>query len=204
VQQHLEDALAKGARIEAQSRPVGNVENGFFHPATLLTNVTDDMLTMCDETFGPLIAVQRVANEEDAIRKANESKLALTSSVWTKNNKRGRAIAARLQSGVTTINDHLYSHGLSETPWGGWKESGIGRTHGPEGLEEMTQAKAVNWDILPSKRNIFWYPFDEATYNGIKNALHFVFPKGIGQMLGASLKLTPFLVKKMFTKWKTD
>jgi succinate-semialdehyde dehydrogenase/glutarate-semialdehyde dehydrogenase len=124
--------------------------------------------------------------------------------VWTKNNKRGRAIAARLQSGVTTINDHLYSHGLSETPRGGWKESGIGRTHGPEGLEEMTQAKAVNWDILPSKRNIFWYPFDEATYNGIKNALHFVFPKGIGQMLGASQKLTPFLVKKMFTKWKTD
>ena len=204
VQQHLEDALAKGARIEAQSRPVGDVENGFFHPATLLTNVTDDMLTMCDETFGPLIAVQRVANEEEAIRKANESKLALTSSVWTKDNKRGRAIAARLQSGVTTINDHLYSHGLSETPWGGWKESGIGRTHGPEGLEEMTQAKVVNWDILPSKRNIFWYPFDEATYNGIKNALHFVFPKGIGQMLSASLKLTPFLVKKMFTKWKTD
>jgi len=203
VQQHVEDALAKGARIEAQSRPVGNVENGFFFPATLLTQVTDDMLTLCEETFGPLIAVQRVANEEEAIRKANDSNLALTSSVWTKDNKRGRAIAARLQTGVTTVNDHLYSHGLSETPWGGWKESGIGRTHGPEGLEEMTQAKVVNWDILPSKRNIFWYPFDEATYNGIKNALLFVFPSSIGQWLGASLKLTPFLVKKMFTGWKT-
>ncbi|MGB1466893.1 MAG: aldehyde dehydrogenase family protein [Alcanivorax nanhaiticus] len=203
VQQHVEDALSKGARIEAQSRPVGDVENGFFFPATVLTQVTDDMLTVCDETFGPVVAVQRVANEEEAIQKANASHLALTSSVWTRDNKRGRAIGARLQSGVTTVNDHLYSHGLSETPWGGWKESGIGRTHGPEGLEEMTQAKAINWDILPSKRNIFWYPFDEATYNGLKNALHFVFPKGIGQMISASLKLTPFLVKKMFTRWKT-
>ncbi|WP_290525353.1 aldehyde dehydrogenase family protein [Alcanivorax sp.] len=203
VQQHVEDALAKGARIEAQSRPVGDVDNGFFFPATVLTQVTDDMLTVCDETFGPVVAVQRVANEEEAIQKANASHLALTSSVWTRNNKRGRAIGARLESGVTTVNDHLYSHGLSETPWGGWKESGIGRTHGPEGLEEMTQAKAINWDILPSKRNIFWYPFDEATYKGLKNALHFVFPRSIGQLLGASLKLTPFLVRKMFTRWKT-
>ena len=204
VQQHVEDALAKGARIEAQSRPVGDVENGYFFPATLLTQVTDDMLTVCDETFGPVIAVQRVANEEEAIRKANDSHLALTSSVWTRDNKRGRAIAARLESGVTTVNDHLYTHGLSETPWGGGKQSGIGRTHGPEGLEEMTQAKVVNWDILPSKRNIFWYPFDQATYNGLKNAMQFVFPSGIAQWLSASLKLTPFLVKKMFTRWKTD
>lgn len=204
VQQHVEDALAKGARIEAQSRPVGDVENGFFFPATLLTNVTDDMITVCDETFGPVIAVQRVANEEEAIAKANDSHLALTSSVWTRSNKRGREIAARLQSGVTTVNDHLYSHGLSETPWGGWKESGIGRTHGPEGLEEMTQAKVVNWDMLPSKRNIFWYPQDKATYEGLKNAMHFALPKNPGQYASASLKLTPFLVKKMFTKWKTE
>lgn len=203
VQQHVEDALEKGARIEAQSQAVGNTENGFFFPATLLTNVTDDMLTVRDETFGPVIAVQRVANEAEAIRKANDSHLALTSSVWTRNNARGRAIAAQLESGVTTINDHLYTHGLSETPWGGGKESGIGRTHGPEGLEEMTQAKAINWDILPSKRNIFWYPFDQTTYNGLKNAMQFVFPNHIGQMVMAGLKLTPFLLRKMFTPWKT-
>ncbi len=204
VQQHLEDALAKGARIEAQSQAVGNVEQGFFFPATLLTGVNDTMLTVCEETFGPIIAVEKVANEEQAIEKANRSNLALTSSIWTTDTKKGRALAARLETGVTTINDHLYTHGLSEAPWGGWKESGIGRTHGPEGLLEMTNAKVINWDLLPAKRNLWWYPFDQATYKGLLHALRFAFPTGVGQWLGASLKLTPFLVRKMFSKWKVD
>lgn len=204
VQQHLDDALLKGARIEAQSRPVGEVDKGFFFPATLLTQVSDDMLTVCEETFGPLIAVQKVANEEEAIRRANDSRLALTSSIWTGDNKRGRAIAARLESGVTTLNDHLYTHGLSEAPWGGWKESGIGRTHGFEGLEEMTQAKMVNWDLLSAKRNLWWYPFSESTYKALLNALRFAFPVNARQWLGASMKLTPYLLRKMFTRWKTD
>ena len=201
VQQHVEDALDKGATLAAQSQGVGNLENGFFHPATMLTDVTDDMLTMCDETFGPVIAVMKVRDEEEAIRRANDSQLALTSSVWTRNNRRGRRIAARLESGVTTVNDHLYTHGLSEAPWGGWKESGIGRTHGVEGLHEMTHAKVINWDILPAKRNLWWYPHDEQTWQGLLNALRFVFPSGAGQWLKASLALTPFLIRKMFTRW---
>lgn len=203
VQQHLEDAVAKGARIEAQSQPVGD-QNGLFHPATLLTGLSDDMLTVCDETFGPLLAVQKVADLEEGIRRANASNLALTSSVWTRNTRLGKEVAARLEAGVTTINDHLYTHGLSETPWGGWKESGIGRTHGPEGLEEMTHAKVVNWDMLPAKRNLWWYPFDETTWQGLLNALRFAFPANAAQWLSASMKLTPFLLRKMFTGWKTD
>ncbi|MCH8543646.1 MAG: aldehyde dehydrogenase family protein [Alcanivorax sp.] len=205
VQQHVEDAVSKGARIVAQSQPAASVTDaGLFHPATLLTDVSDDMITVCDETFGPVIAVARVADEEEAIRRANDSSLALTSSVWTRSNKRGRAIGARLESGVTTVNDHLYTHGLSETPWGGWKESGIGRTHGPEGLMEMTHAKVINWDMLPTKRNLWWYPFDETTYKALLNALRFVFPRSAGEWLRSSLALTPFLVKKMFSGWKTD
>ena len=204
VQQHLEDALAKGARIEAQSQPVGDVEHGYFFPATLLTGVNDTMLTVCEETFGPIIAVESVTDAEQALSRANASNLALTSSIWTRDTRKGRALAARLETGVTTINDHLYTHGLSEAPWGGWKESGIGRTHGPEGLLEMTNAKVINWDHLPAKRNLWWYPFDQATYRGLLNALHFAFPPGPLKWLGASLKLTPFLLRKMFSKWKVD
>ena len=203
VQQHLEDALAKGATIRAQSQPVGE-QQGFFHPATLLTDVTDDMLTMQDETFGPLIAVMRVHDTEEAIARANDSHLALTSSVWTGNNKRGQAIAERLQTGVTTINDHLYTHGLSQAPWGGWKHSGIGRTHGPEGLLEMTNIKVINWDLLPAKRNLWWYPFDQSVFNALKDALHFVIPANPADLAGSAARLTPFLLKKMFTQWKTD
>ncbi|MBV1921797.1 MAG: aldehyde dehydrogenase family protein, partial [Pseudomonadales bacterium] len=200
VKEHLEDALAKGAKIVAQSQPVGP-QNGYFHPATLLTNTTDDMLFIRDETFGPLIPVIKFSTEEEAIALANDSHLALTSSVWTKNAKKGRAFAAKLESGVTTINDHLYTHGLSEMPWGGWKHSGLGRTHGPEGLLEMTHAKAVNWDILPSKRNLWWYPFSEASYEGLLNAQRFVYPRSKKELVTSAAKLTPFLVGKMFSKW---
>ena len=203
VKQHLEDALQKGATIAAQSQPVGP-QDGLFHPATMLIDVSDEMLTMKDETFGPIVAVAKVKDQEEAIRRANDSNLALTSSVWTRDNKRGQAVAARLETGVTTINDHLYTHGLSETPWGGWKESGLGRTHGPEGLEEMTHAKVVNWDMLATKRNLWWYPFNEETWRGLLNALRFAFPKSAGQWFSASMALTPFLLKKMFTGWKTD
>ena len=203
VQQHLEDALQKGASIAAQSQPVGP-QDGLFHAATVLTDVSEDMLTMKDETFGPIIAVAKVKDVEEAIRRANDSNLALTSSVWTRSNKTGQAVAARLETGVTTINDHLYTHGLSETPWGGWKESGLGRTHGPEGLHEMTHVKVVNWDMLPTKRNLWWYPFNQETWQGLLNALRFAFPKNPGQWFSASMALTPFLLKKMFTGWKTD
>lgn len=203
VQQHMEDALAKGARVAAQSQPVGT-QSALFHAATVLTDVSEDMLTMRDETFGPVVAVAKVASADEAIERANNSNLALTSSIWTRDIGRGRKLAAQVEAGVTAINDHLYTHGLSETPWGGWKESGLGRTHGVEGLHEMTHVKVINWDLLPAKRNLWWHPHDEATYRALLNAMLFVFPRSLGSWLAASMKLTPFLVKKMFTGWKTD
>lgn len=201
VEQHMEDALQKGAKIVAQSRPVGS-QNGFFYPATLLTDTTEDMLLIRDETFGPVVPVMKFSTEEEAIGYANNSNLALTSSVWSKDAKRARRIAEQLESGVTTINDHLYTHGLSEMPWGGWKHSGLGRTHGPEGLLEMTHAKAINWDILPAKRNLWWYPFDEQAYKALLNAQRFAYPRSKTEFVKSAAALTPYLVGKMFTKWK--
>lgn len=201
VQQHLEDALAKGARIEAQSQAIGEL-TGFFHPATLLSGTRDDMLLIRDETFGPIIPVMPFSSEEEAIRLANDSHLALTSSIWTRDLKRAKRIAAMLESGVTTINDHLYTHGLSEMPWGGWKHSGLGRTHGHEGLLEMTHAKAINWDILPSKRNLWWYPFDETTFNTLLRAQRMIYPRDTKEFIDSALGAAPQLVRKMFTRWR--
>lgn len=200
VQQHMEDALNKGAIIVAQSQPQGDVDNGFFYPATLLTGVTDDMLVIKEETFGPLLGVMPVASAEEAIAKANNSELALTSSIWTKSNRRGRQLAEQLESGVTTINDHLYTHGLSETPWGGWKESGIGRSHGPEGLLEMVNTKVINWDMLPSKRNLWWHPHTSATHEALLNALRFAAGSSLFARLCGSFKLMPYMLKKMFAQ----
>lgn len=202
VQEHVEDAVRSGAKIVAQSKPSRPDLNGYFYPATLMTDVDHSMTIMREETFGPVIPVMKFKNIDEALELANDCTMALTSSVWTGSVSKGRKIASRLESGVTTINDHLYSHGQSETPWGGWKESGIGRTHGKMGLLEMTNAKLVNWDIIKAKRNLWWYPFDKKTYDTLKIAMNFAFPKNPFSLLTASIKLTGRMTGKMFSKWK--
>ena len=130
--------------------------------------------------------------------------MALTSSIWTKDVALGKQIASRLESGVTTVNDHLYTHGQSETPWGGWKDSGLGRTHSALGFDEMTQPKLVNWDIMPAKRNIWWYPFDRLTYDGMLAALRVNFPKSFCGWLRDVTTLSKLMLKKMFSPWRAD
>ncbi|MGM0564963.1 MAG: aldehyde dehydrogenase family protein [Pseudomonadota bacterium] len=202
VESHIEEAVKNGAKIVAQSRPANVGAKGFFHPATVLVDVNHDMRILREETFGPVLTVMPFDDEEEVVRLANDSDLALTSSVWTGSNRRGRELARRIESGVTTVNDHLYTHGLSEAPWGGWKGSGIGRTHGPEGLEEMTHAKVINWDWMGGHSMLWWHPHDETTYNTLKAAMTMVYPNSVGQFLRSSAKVAPQLIKKSIRRWK--
>jgi acyl-CoA reductase-like NAD-dependent aldehyde dehydrogenase len=190
VQQHLKDALKKGATIFPEITKVKKSERGLFHQPMILENVSDEMMVMNEEIFGPLLAVKKVESIEEAIARTNASTLGLTASVWTRNRKNGHDIASRLEVGSVTINDHLMSHGLAETPWGGWKESGIGRTHGFIGLEEMTQTRCVVDDILPGvQQNMWWYPHNKKVYEGLKGALEFLYSKRIGKRLTGGVQL---------------
>ncbi|HEX4336366.1 MAG TPA: aldehyde dehydrogenase family protein [Polyangiaceae bacterium] len=202
VKRHVDDAVKAGAKIVAQSRLTDEGAKGYFYPATLVTGVDHTMDLMREETFGPVLPVMKFSSVDEAVRLANDSSMALTSSVWTKNVEVGKELASRLESGVTTVNDHLYTHGQSETPWGGWKESGVGRTHSALGLEEMTQPKLVNWDIMPAKRNIWWYPFDQETYDGMLAALRMNYPKSLLGWLRDVSTVTRLMLKKMFSAWK--
>jgi len=205
VEDHIKDAVKNGAKVIAQSQEIsidGKKPKGYFTPAVLMTDVNHSMTIMQEETFGPVLPVMKFKTIEEAIELANDSTMALTSSIWTKNTSLGKRIAAKLESGVTTINDHLYSHGQAEAPWGGWKESGLGRTHSLLGLEEMTHAKVINWDVLRVKRNLWWFPFNQKTYIALLDALYFVFPKSIFQKITSGIKMSKFMIKKMFTKWK--
>ncbi len=197
VAQQLADALANGAKVVAESQGVGE-QDGEFHPATLVTDVHHDMLLMREETFGPVIPVMSFKTEDEAVALANDCTMALTASVWTRNTKRGKRLANRVKGGVVAINDHLYTHGMSDLPWGGPGESGIGRTHGPEGLLEMTKAKAVNWDWLRAKRNLWWYPQDQESYQAIRNAMRVVAPSSGVDFVRAAGKLLPVMIKKMY------
>jgi succinate-semialdehyde dehydrogenase/glutarate-semialdehyde dehydrogenase len=182
VQEHIDDALAKGAKIFAQSKVPEN-SKGNFMPCTVLTDVNHTMLAMKDETFGPIVGVMSVETMDEAIALANDSNLGLTCSVWSKNRKRAKLIGRRVMAGAIMINDHLMCHGLAETPWGGFKESGIGRTHGDIGFAEMTQPQVIVDDILSTmpfvRRNFWWQPFEKIQYDGIKGLIDTFHGKGL-------------------------
>jgi acyl-CoA reductase-like NAD-dependent aldehyde dehydrogenase len=192
VHEYLKDAIKKGAQAHPEIQKIEQKGKGLFYPPVILENVTDDMLVVHEEIFGPILAVQKVGNIEEAIVRANASKLGLTASVWTKNRRKGHEIASRLEVGSVTINDHLMSHGLAETPWGGWKESGIGRTHGYIGLEEMTQPRCVVDDILPGvQKNMWWHPHNKKVYDGLKGVLEFLYSKKIRKRISGGIKVVP-------------
>ncbi len=199
VAAHVKDALDKGATLYAQSRVDDRDGQGHFHPAVVLTDVTHDMDVMRDETFGPVLGVMKVKNMDEAIGLANDSHLGLTGSVWSKDRKKAVAVGRRIQAGTITINDHLFSHGAAETPWGGLKESGIGRSHGQFGFDEMTEPQVIVNDWLTfAKRNVFWQPYGARIYSGLKSAL-FVIYGSTGQRLR---HIPGFigLVQRMFRK----
>ncbi|MEL0028063.1 MAG: aldehyde dehydrogenase family protein, partial [Perlucidibaca sp.] len=203
VERQVADAVAQGAKIVAQSRLVGSGDGEFF-PATLMTDVTHDMIIMRDETFGPVIPVMPFKDEDEAVALANDCSMALSASVWSRDLKRAKRLATRINSGVVAINDHLYTHGMANVPWGGPKESGIGRTHGPEGLMEMTRPKVVNWDWLHARRNIWWYPQDRGTYDAMLTAAQIAAPTSALNFLGALSRLMPKMATKMYSSWRAD
>ncbi|MBU0987038.1 MAG: aldehyde dehydrogenase family protein [Proteobacteria bacterium] len=200
VNRHLEDALAKGARIFARSDPPPN-SGGRFLPAYVLIDVHHDMLVMQEETFGPILAVQKVNDMDRAVALANDSPLGLTGSVWSINRKRAEKLGRRIEAGVITINDHLMSHGLAETPWGGFKSSGIGRTHGAIGFDEMTRTQVLVHDILPfSRQNMWWHPHGKKVYQGLCGAVQFLYGKTISKRIKGLWHLLKILPRYFTTR----
>lgn len=197
VRNHVADAVEKGATVFAGNNKEGGNNVGLFHPPVILENVTNDMLTMREETFGPVLAIDSFSTIDEVVAKVNDSRLGLTASVWSQDRKKARAIARRLEAGAITINDHLMSHGLAESPWGGFKESGIGRTHGALGLEEMTQPHAIIDDFLAPlmKKNFWWHPHSKATYRGLNGALQFLYGKHIGKRVDGLMHLLPEFIR---------
>lgn len=134
IEQHMGDALAKGATVLAGGR-----RHGSFYEPTVLVNVTHDMLVMREETFGPVLPIMRVADEAEAIRLANDSPFGLSASVWSRDLDRATRVAAQLETGSVIVNDTIAHFGVPQAPFGGMKESGFGRTHGKAGVLQFTQ-----------------------------------------------------------------
>ncbi|MGB9735724.1 MAG: aldehyde dehydrogenase family protein [bacterium] len=183
VEEHVEDARKKGATILTGGERIKELK-GFFFPPTVLTNVNHTMKCMTEETFGPLLPIMVVNSEKEAIELANDTVYGLTASVWTKDRERGEEIAKQINAGTVTINEHAYTYGLPETPWGGIKDSGMGRTHSKIGLMEMVVPYHINIDHLPdSMNNRPWcYPYSNEKYEWFKNLIS-LFGTGVGSKI---------------------
>lgn len=185
VEAHVRDALEKGARIVSGGKRVPG-QQGYFWEPTILVDVNHSMACMTEETFGPTLPIMPFDSEDEAVTLANDSIFGLTASVWTKDAARGDDLAKRIQAGTVTVNDHVYTYGICETPWQGVKESGIGRSHSDAGLMEMVFPKHINTDhSLPFlKRRMWWFPYSRPAYEVQKLAFRaFVQAKALPKFL---------------------
>jgi acyl-CoA reductase-like NAD-dependent aldehyde dehydrogenase len=158
VEQQLSEATARGACILTGGNRRPDLGANFLDPA-VVTRVDHSMELMRQETFGPLIAIQIVKSADEAVALANDSRFALSASVWTNDKRRGREIASRLNAGSVMINDVASYYGIAEAPHGGRGDSGWGRSHARLGLLEMVQVKYVDEDRLPRIRKSWWFGY---------------------------------------------
>ncbi|MGW7455424.1 succinic semialdehyde dehydrogenase [Streptomyces sp. NPDC054787] len=143
VRRHVDEAVAKGATLVAGGAARPDIGPLFYEP-TILDGVEAPMAVCAEETFGPVVSIYRFTDEDQAIAEANATSYGLNSSVWTKDSRRGHAVAARLRTGTVNINEgYAPTYGSAQAPMGGMKDSGLGRRHGSEGILKYTEAQTV-------------------------------------------------------------
>ncbi|HEY1403166.1 MAG TPA: aldehyde dehydrogenase family protein [Pyrinomonadaceae bacterium] len=158
VESHVRDAIQRGARVLVGGGRGGG-ENGSFHEPTVVDKVDHTMELMREETFGPVLPLMTFRTEDEAVARANDSPYGLTASVWTRDIRRGERVAERLEAGTVMVNEVLYTHGIAQTPWGGVKLSGIGRTHGRQGLLELVSAQHIHVNRLARLHDLWWFNY---------------------------------------------
>ncbi|ONM48613.1 aldehyde dehydrogenase family protein [Nocardia donostiensis] len=181
VSRHVEDAKAKGATIVLGGEP-DTAQGAFFKP-TMVVDVTHEMELMREETFGPIVAIMRVRDEEEAIRLANDCKYGLSGSVFTKDPDKAIRIGKRLHTGSVVHNDASVIYGVPEAPFGGRKDSGLGQVNGREALRGFTHPQPILLDRWQLKKENIWYPYEQATVKTLERTIGFVFGSALARRL---------------------
>jgi acyl-CoA reductase-like NAD-dependent aldehyde dehydrogenase len=195
VESHVEDAVARGARVLVGGSRSPELGNNFYKP-TVLADVNHEMRIMREETFGPALPVMAFDSDEEAVRLANDSEYGLAASVWTRNRARGERLARRIQAGTVMVNDVVSCFGISEAPHGGVKSSGVGRTHGRFGLVEMVRLKYLDSDLMPGMKKVWWYGYGMKFSQQMEGFLDMQFARDLGTRLRGALRSMGAVVRK--------
>jgi succinate-semialdehyde dehydrogenase / glutarate-semialdehyde dehydrogenase len=143
VSAHVEDATAKGATVLTGGRRRPDLGELFYEP-TVLAGVTPEMDCYAEETFGPVVSIYPVSDDEEAVNRANDSAYGLNGSVWTSDPDRGRRVASRIRCGTVNVNEAFgATFGSLDAPMGGMKDSGLGRRQGQEGIRRFVEVQSV-------------------------------------------------------------
>jgi succinate-semialdehyde dehydrogenase/glutarate-semialdehyde dehydrogenase len=154
------------------------------------------MRIMREETFGPVLPIMAFDHDEEAVRLANDSEYGLAASIWTRDRKRGERLARHIQAGTVMVNDVISCFGISEAPHGGVKASGLGRTHGRFGLEEMVRLKYVDTDLMPAIKKVWWHRYGASFQRQMEGFLDMQFGRGLRRRLAGALRAARVVRRK--------
>lgn len=192
VEDHVRDFLLSGAEILTGGERNSKFEGTFFEP-TVITGADNSMRGMREETFGPTLPIAVFEDEKEAVSLANDTDFGLTASVWTGDISKGKRVAEKIRAGTVTVNEVLYTHGIGQTPWGGFKNSGYGRTHGLEGLMELVAPQHIHVNRFTFVPDVWWFGYSK---NAIETFRTMARTFSSGSVL-KSIKMIPTFLRRL-------
>jgi len=182
IEEHVADAKQRGAKVLTGGRRNPDWPGLYFEP-TVLTEVSHEMQIMREETFGPVLPIMRVRDDDEALRLANETRFGLNASVWTRDKRRGAELAKAIRSGSAVVNDCLLTYAIPESPFGGRGESGIGQVNGEAGLKSYCHAQSIVIDRFGAKSEFIWFPYTRRKGRWLGRVVRWVWGTPLGRLL---------------------
>ena len=138
---------------------------------------------MTKETFGPILPIMRVRDEQEALSLANASSYGLTATVWTRSKHNGIQLAQKLDAGSVVVNDCLISYAATESPFGGVKDSGIGRVNGDVGLRSYCHTQSIVIDRFGGRSEAMWFPYSMRKQKLVERMMRLLWGTSLGRWL---------------------
>ena len=193
VERQVDEARVLGATVHTGGELLPLLGSNFYAP-TLITDLDPSMSVLRDETFGPVLPIMLFGSDEEAIALANGGDFGLAASVWGAT-AHATAVARRIQAGAVLVNDLISGFAVAAAPHGGLKKSGIGRTHGRLGMQEMVRPVYLDVDLTPRMKKLWWYPY-AGNFAAMSAFSEFIHGATLSRRIRAAIQSIPALLHR--------